>query len=192
MTELEIMQRAKMYLDKLARGIDPITDREVPDDSVLNNVRICRCLHYVSGVLERVIANGGTVGKREGAAFAITPEQKNRIQLSGTPVRLTELLNAIHNAAGDMNMKKPSAKVYSDWLVQRAFLFVEQGPDGKPRRMPTEQGNRAGIFSQCHQSTYGDYMAVYYDINAQRMILDHLEEISTGLRNDGGDAHGNG
>ena len=38
MTELEIMQRAKMYIDKLAQGIDPITDREVPEDSVLNNV----------------------------------------------------------------------------------------------------------------------------------------------------------
>ena len=49
MTELETMQRAKMYLDKLARGIDPITDREMPEDAVLNNVRICRCLHYVSG-----------------------------------------------------------------------------------------------------------------------------------------------
>ena len=47
MTELETMQRAKMYLDKLARGVDPITDRELPEDTVLNNVRICRCLHYV-------------------------------------------------------------------------------------------------------------------------------------------------
>ena len=49
MTELETMQRAKMYLDKLSRGIDPITGNEVPEDTVLNNVRICRCLHYVSG-----------------------------------------------------------------------------------------------------------------------------------------------
>ena len=39
MTELETMQRAKMYLDKLALGIDPITNREVPEDSVLNQVQ---------------------------------------------------------------------------------------------------------------------------------------------------------
>ena len=43
MTELEIMQRAKMYMDKLAQGIDPITDEEVPEDSVLNNVRLAQC-----------------------------------------------------------------------------------------------------------------------------------------------------
>lgn len=52
MTELETMQRAKMYLDKLARGIDPITGQELPEDTVLNNVRLCRCFHYVSGVLQ--------------------------------------------------------------------------------------------------------------------------------------------
>ena len=44
MTELEKMQRAKMYLDKLANGIDPISDREMPDDTVLNQVRLSRCL----------------------------------------------------------------------------------------------------------------------------------------------------
>ena len=42
MTELETMQRAKMYLDKLARGIDPISGREIPNDSELNNVRLAR------------------------------------------------------------------------------------------------------------------------------------------------------
>ena len=59
MTELEIMQRAKMYMDKLAQGIDPISGQEVPNDSVLNNVRLARCFFYVSGVLDQVIANGG-------------------------------------------------------------------------------------------------------------------------------------
>ena len=59
MTELEIMQHAKGYLDKLARGIDPITDREAPEDDVINNVRVSRCLFYVSDVLRQVIENGG-------------------------------------------------------------------------------------------------------------------------------------
>lgn len=30
MTDLEIMQRAKMYLDRLAQGIDPISGQEMP------------------------------------------------------------------------------------------------------------------------------------------------------------------
>lgn len=55
MTELEVMQRAKMYMDKLAQGIDPITGNEMPEDSVLNQVRLARCFFYVSGVLQQVI-----------------------------------------------------------------------------------------------------------------------------------------
>lgn len=51
MTDLEKMQRAKMYIDKLANGIDPLTDSEITDDSVLNHVRISRCLFYVSDIL---------------------------------------------------------------------------------------------------------------------------------------------
>lgn len=51
MTELEIMQRAKQYMKKLAKGIDPITNMKVPDDSALNNVRLSRCFLYVAGIL---------------------------------------------------------------------------------------------------------------------------------------------
>lgn len=40
MTELETMQRAKMYLDKLAQGIDPISGQEIPNDSVLNKCSV--------------------------------------------------------------------------------------------------------------------------------------------------------
>lgn len=53
MTELEAMQRAKMYLDKLAQGINPITNQEVPEDSTLNHIRLARCFFYVSDVLGR-------------------------------------------------------------------------------------------------------------------------------------------
>ena len=38
MTELEILQHAKDYLDKLAKGIDPLTDREVPENDIINNI----------------------------------------------------------------------------------------------------------------------------------------------------------
>ena len=78
MTELETLQRAKMYMEKLAQGIDPITGVELPEDSALNNVRLARCFFYVSGVLDRVIANDGYIGakpKVKRVPFAITPEE---------------------------------------------------------------------------------------------------------------------
>lgn len=55
MTELEIMQRAKMYMEKQAQGIDPISDQEIPEDSVLNNVRLARCFFYYSTDAQRFL-----------------------------------------------------------------------------------------------------------------------------------------
>ncbi len=43
MAELEVMQRAKMYMDKLAQGIDPISGCEMSEDSTLNN---CSAAHH--------------------------------------------------------------------------------------------------------------------------------------------------
>ena len=85
MTELEIMQRAKVYMDKLAQGIDPISDQEMPEDSVLNNVRLARCFFYVSGVLDQVIANGGNVKKTPKKDFYVTEEELRRIAVSQEP-----------------------------------------------------------------------------------------------------------
>ena len=80
MTELEIMQRAKMYVDKLANGINPLTDQPAPEGDTVNQVRISRCLFYVSDVLRRVIENGGQVGGGSAPLSALKhadPDQRN-------------------------------------------------------------------------------------------------------------------
>ena len=107
MTELETMQRAKMYLDKLAQGIDPITNQDVPEDSVLNHVRLARCFFYVSSVLDQVIANGGVIGQRvKTMDFVITPEQMDRVQIQDYPVRIKEFTEAVYQAIQNSEMKK--------------------------------------------------------------------------------------
>lgn len=175
MTELETMQRAKMYLDKLARGIDPITDREIADDSVLNNVRLARCFYYVSDVLQKVIDNGGAIGEK--APFVITREQMNSIPISQQPIRISEFAENISRAAGDPSRKKLRPTDITNWLLVQGYLQKELGPDGKQRRAPTELGTRSGILGQLVQGANGMYLSISYDANAQRMILDHLEEI---------------
>ena len=175
MTELETMQRAKMYLDKLAQGIDPITGQELPEDTALNNVRLCRCFHYVSGVLDQVIANGGAVGEK--APFTISREQMRGIPISDQPIRISEFAENISRAAGDPSRKKLKATDITNWLLAKGYLQKELGPDGKQRRVPTEQGVRCGITGQSVQGKDGPYVSISYHANAQCMILDHMEEI---------------
>ena len=175
MTELETMQRAKMYLDKLAQGIDPITDRELPEDTVLNQVRLARCFFFVSDVLGKVIANGGSVGGvLERRDFHISREQLERVQLSPEPVRISQLTEMISAAVGDPQMKKLGATVITNWLLQNGFLEKQMLPDGKSRRVPSAKGIQIGLVSQLRQGRDGEYLAIFYPPEAQRFVLDHL------------------
>ena len=54
-TELEKIEYAKSFIDKLANGINPLDNTPIPEDDIANNVRISRCFFYVSGILEDVI-----------------------------------------------------------------------------------------------------------------------------------------
>lgn len=175
MTELETMQWAKMYMDKLAQGIDPITNQEMPEDSTLNNVRMARCFFYVSDVLGQVIANGGVVGgKPKLQDFSITREQLSRVQISQGSVRVTQLVEMISAAVGNSQMRKLKTTEITDWLLAKGFLEKQIAPDGKSRRVPTESGLRIGLSTQIRQGQYGEYQAVFYNAEAQQFVLDNL------------------
>lgn len=179
MTELETMQRAKMYLNKLSRGIDPITDTEVPEDSVLNNVRLARCFSYVSGVLQQVIDHGGSVTAPRGhkRPFSITPQQLSQVTLPDHGLRITEFADLLLAAVKNPAMKRPNATVFTNWLVEQRFLQKVAGPDGKQQRIPTEAGLKLGLYTESRQSSYGTYEAVFYSPDAQRFLLEHIPEI---------------
>ena len=59
MTELEIIAHAQIYLEKLAKGINPLTEEEVAENDVVNNVRISRCLFYTADLLKKIVDNRG-------------------------------------------------------------------------------------------------------------------------------------
>ena len=178
MTELETMQRAKTYMDKLAQGIDPISNAELPEDSALNNVRLARCFFYVSGILDKVISNGGLIGEKPKLPpFAIASEKLSALKPSPEPVAVTQLVQMINDAANAPHLKKLSYPIITNWLQENGFLEKVTMPDGKGHRMPTENGKKIGLFSQTRQGMYREYYAVLYDTQAQQFVLDHLEQM---------------
>lgn len=177
MTELETVQRAKMYMDLLSQRVDPISGQKLPEESVLNNVRLSRCFSYVSGILEQVIQNGGHVGAVEKAEFTITPEQLAAAQISDHPIRITEFADSLLQAVGSSSMKRPNVIKITNWLLEKGFLVKEPTPDGKSRRVPTAAGRSIGMTTQLRQSPEGEYLVIHYDSNAQRFLLDNLDDI---------------
>ena len=183
MTELETMQHAKGYLDKLAKGIDPLTDREVPEDDVINNVRISRCLFYVSDVLRQVIENGGVIGapskKGELAPYALSFEERGRYTFGEWPLSASQIAQRLNELVDLSTMQKLKTTSITAFLMQSGLLFEEESPNGSRNKRPTEAGKSLGITTTVRNGQHGEYTAVIYSKEAQQFILDNLDAIMT-------------
>ncbi len=179
MTELDILIHAKDYIDKLAQGIDPISGQEVPEDSVINQARLVRCFFYVSGVLERVIDNGGRIERAAGVKgpFQLTDEMRSRIVYSADPINISKFVHQLNELRDGDLTKKLSATTITGWLLEKGFLQIQPDDRGRKCKLPTEAGQSLGLSQETRYGEYGSYLIVLYNEDAQRFIIDHMEDI---------------
>ncbi len=179
MTEIEKIQRAKMYLDKLANGINPLDDTMLPEEDIVNNVRITRCLHYVSEVLGQVIENERIKSqpKIRKVPFAISNEQLAGYPMPEHPIQISEITNRINSLIDTNRMRQLSANTITAWLVTEELLYVVARPDGKTSKYPTENGYRFGISTEPRMGAGAEYTAILYNSYAQMYILKNLQII---------------
>lgn len=179
MTELEKMIRAKDYIEKLANGIDPLTDCEMREDKVLNQVRISRCLFYVSEVLGKVIENGGEVGKivfLQKMPFSITDAQLASVTVSQEPVGVTIIAKRI-SAVLDENVTAVAPTHITNWLLSKGY-FEKIFYSNRDRKIATPKGEEIGIFTVDSVSPEGvPIKKNIYNAEAQRFVIDHIVEI---------------
>ena len=180
MTEIETMQLAREYLNKMANGIDPLTDRAVAETDCLNQVRISRCLFYVSDVLGRVIESGGKMGGARKAAkqpFAVSYDLLEHFPLSDTPIPVSEISKRLNELVEPGTMTKLKTTSITGFLVENGLLKAVQAPDGSTTTVPTEQGRSIGISVEERSGRYGRYRITLYNIDAQQFILDNIEAV---------------
>ena len=162
-TELDKLVRAQQYITKLAEGVDPITDIELPQDTVLGNVRLSRCFFYVAGVLSQMIEGYEKIPTEALPEFYITKDELRKVAVAEEPVNVTALLKAVSNAAPGRKKLAPTA--VTGWLVQQGYLKAvaaegksrkEVTPKGAlPRRIVPTQG--AAVRAQPYQRYTGVY-----------------------------------
>ena len=184
MTELEKMERAKMYIDKLANGINPIDNMVIPDGDAVNNVRLSRCFFYVSDVLRQVIDNGGVVSAKrmKKVPFAITFEKIQKYEFSDEAIALSKIADRINELIDTNTMKKISYRNIAGWLVEIGMLEVLTKTDGKTSKVPTEMGKNIGISTELRIGQYGNYEIVVYNHTAQQFIIDNIDAIIENIK----------
>ena len=177
MIDIEKLNTAKMWIEKLANGINPLNDEPVKDDDIINNVHISRCLFYVAELLDETKA-GTTVDRRGRKLFFLSSKEAANIHIS-TPNGIANFLKLV-NGHIPANMKPLSATLVISWLRNEGLLQEVSKGDGHKTNLPTEKGNRLGINIEVQRNPDGlDYQRVVYSVDAQRFMLNNIESIAT-------------
>ena len=182
MTELEKIAYAKSFLDKLANGINPIDGSVIPDNDVVNNVRLSRCFFYVSDVLRQVIDNGGITQappqpkKGKKSAYFLLPEQAERFAYSDIPITATDIASRIIAVGPQEGVRKFPKKKIVKWLAY-LDLVEETTIDNHKVVIPTDSGRDIGILFSQRQGQYGSYYVTLYNRNAQQFIIDNIDAL---------------
>lgn len=181
MTELEKIEYAKTFIDKLANGINPLDDSHVPDGDIVNNVRLSRCFFYISDILRQVIDNGGVSVKKTSnhhkKSFILTEEEKSKIRISDKPIPVSEIANHLNSIIDVETTNKISAALINKWLLSIGLLETVDLPDGKTRRTPTTQGIDIGMIAEERAGQYGSYIVVLHSPESQQFIYDNIDAV---------------
>ena len=164
-------------MEKLANGINPIDGSMIPDEDVVNNIRLSRCFFYVADVLRQVIDNGGVAAQKKAKKepFAFPVEKRNDFAFSDAPLTISEIVKNINELLADENMTKLTTPMVTDWLVSINILFNEMNAEGKAVKRPSPQGLSLGVGVDNRTSLNGPYSVVVYNREAQHFIIDNLD-----------------
>ena len=175
MAELERLIKARDYCMKLANGIDPISEKSIPNDTTLNQLPLARLFFFLTNHLNDEIQNVTSTSRKskQKMPFLITREGLHQIELSLSPIPISEFCKRVFAKAA------PSSKAFNykwitDWLLKTNLMKLSEY-DGK--RYPTESGIAIGIFQEQRMVQGKEYMATLYNKEAQQFLIDNMDSI---------------
>ena len=176
MADVEKLRKVKQCIDSLAEGLNPFTGQPLPEEDIVNDVRVSRSLFLASAFLQEQMQ--GKTEKKNGKkqAFRLSLEERDRVEFSFRPISASELARRMNNAAGAQDCKKITYRQITDWLVEVGMLKLVENVAGTQRR-PTESGKKMGISVESRIGQSGPYQVVLYSAEAQRFIVDNVDAI---------------
>ena len=178
MEEKDKIALAQDWVRKLANGINPLTGNAVNEDDVVNNVHISRCLFYVADLLGKYTERRSRSNSSRIIPFtasAVQKEKYNYVEAISISAFSRELEKLIPE-----DMKALGYSLMTNWLVQKGLL-TESEPDtnGRTYKVATAKGEESGIYTEERKrENGGHFLLTLYNREAQRFLLEHLEEIS--------------
>lgn len=165
------IKTAQKWIRKMANGINPIDESIIPNDDIVNNIHISRCLFYVADLLEEVTKQNSKRDKDYELAFDLKPELKSQVRIVDK-TGITNFTREI-NKVLPLNMKPLRYVKILQWLISNKYLEEKDN-----KKIPTDTGKAIGISAGIKEGPNGTYWAIEYNSTAQRYILDNINNIA--------------
>ena len=170
--EISKLQKAKMFVDCLSEGIDPVTNTNA-DVNTLSNEEVIACFRYISNVLDGYIYNIEANMKKNNEFF-ITDEQIAKLNIYPDNRKVSEIAYEINRVTEENKTKKLSAVLINNWLEAEGYLCQSD----LNSRISTEKGKQIGITTERRKSINGtEYYINLYSPQTQEFVFEHLNEI---------------
>ncbi|MBQ0106963.1 MAG: hypothetical protein KBS37_03525 [Methanocorpusculum sp.] len=105
-------------------------------------------------------------------------EQQLKMIFSEEPVGTLQFVRNINAVIQNEKMRIPSANEILQWLECIEMLKFTDKEGGRRARIPTDAGNTQGIIVELRTADDGtEYQQCLYTIDAQKFLMDHMEEI---------------
>lgn len=175
------LDTAIVYLQRIADGNNPVNNMPADEESVLNDPNVIRCMYFVKEVLEEVKRNNGVIGKKgkrppkeefpvkEVVADFVYQEDKH----------ITSFLAQVNDLIDTEKYQKLGYKMIIQWLINKGYIEEENFEEfGKTFKVPTEQGEELGIYTEKRMGKKGTgYIVTIYGKEAREYIISNLERI---------------
>ena len=170
--EINKLQWAKMFMDYLANGIDPVRNTDV-DAETLHNEQVLSCFRYISDILNKDMQAISFKKRRGKKAVYITKEQMEMLQVTENS-NVSEIANEINRVIAENETRNFQPAWINNWLESKGYLCK----NATGNRIATDAGKHIGITSIARQLNGNEkYNVNYYNSEAQRFIFNNLEEI---------------
>lgn len=183
--DLEKLDIALTYIDRIANGNNPVNNAPADDSDVLNNPNLIRCMFFIKEILQEVKRNNGVIGgkstKRGKAEFPFEVLKDFKYQ---EDTAISKIVAQINQLINEDLYKKIMVKSIIQWLVSNEYLSeVRDGETGKVTKTPTKKGMQLGIRAENRNFNGREYQAIIYNRQAQEYLVENLESIMTGEEN---------
>ena len=183
--DLKRLEVAIQYIRRMSDGKNPVTNRPAPENEVLNNMNVHRCLKFIDEVLSDVHKSGGTVGMVSQRApkqsvSEIFPYEALAQYKYLQDQQISYFLKQLEEYLPEGQKIPVPATTITSWMRENGYLEKKVLNDtGKENSVPTGKGENLGLYMEKAGTYPNEYYRVFYNENAQRFIIDNFRRILT-------------